>query len=67
MGLASLSANSENIPPNPEEYAKMIVNMIKDLGCILVLEPVRLIVGNGGILVSKVTYNKKTSIKTLSS
>ena len=55
--------NSENIPPNPEEYAKMIVNMIKDLGCILVLEPGRLIVGNGGILVSKVTYNKKTSYK----
>ncbi len=47
-------------PPSPEEYASMIVETIQDLNCQLVLEPGRLIVGNAGILVSKVIRVKDT-------
>ncbi len=51
---------SDKIPPSPHDYASMIKQVTKDLNCKLILEPGRLIVGNAGILVTKVTYVKKT-------
>lgn len=45
------------------EFAKVIIPAIKETGCQLVLEPGRFIVGNAGILVSKVLYNKETGGK----
>lgn len=45
-------------PPDPEEYARAVIDASKDIGCILILEPGRVIVGNAGILVSKVLYTK---------
>lgn len=49
--------------PSPAEYAKMTIEVTKDLGCKLAFEPGRLICGNAGILVSEVTYLKKTEHK----
>ena len=46
-------------PPHPSIYAEAILNEISDLNCTLVLEPGRVIVGNAGILVTKVLYTKK--------
>jgi len=43
----------------PRDYAKAIVPAAKKLGVDLVLEPGRFIVGNSGILVSRVTYVKQ--------
>lgn len=45
-------------PPLPEEYANAIKQEMRDLNCTLILEPGRVIVGNAGILVTKVLYTK---------
>ncbi|MCG8490245.1 MAG: diaminopimelate decarboxylase [Sneathiellales bacterium] len=48
-----------NIPPGPESYATVALNSLGNLGCQLIFEPGRLIVGNAGLLVSKVIYVKQ--------
>ncbi|MEN3975196.1 diaminopimelate decarboxylase [Emcibacter sp. SYSU 3D8] len=47
-------------PPHPDAYAALIARLIGPLDCQVVLEPGRLIVGNAGILVSKVVHVKQT-------
>ncbi len=47
-------------PPHPDRYAELVSRIIGPLECEVILEPGRLIVGNAGILVSKVVYVKKT-------
>ncbi|MBI3793958.1 MAG: diaminopimelate decarboxylase [Nitrospinae bacterium] len=51
-------------PPLPAELAKEIVPLLKKTDCTIVFEPGRVIVGNAGILVSKVLYAKKNEGKT---
>jgi len=46
-------------PPLPAEYAAIVRKHIGGLGVELVLEPGRLIVGNAGILVTRVEYVKE--------
>lgn len=48
------------VPPSPADYAAMVKRTVGHLGCKLVFEPGRLLVGNAGILVSKVIYLKKS-------
>jgi diaminopimelate decarboxylase len=50
-------------PPNPAEYARAIIEASKDLDCTFIFEPGRVIVGNAGILVTKVLYTKKNEDK----
>jgi diaminopimelate decarboxylase len=50
-------------PPHPVEYASTILEEIKGFGCTLILEPGRVIVGNAGILVSRVLYTKENEEK----
>ncbi len=50
-------------PPAPMELAKEIVPMLKKHNCTIVFEPGRLIVGNAGVLVTKVLYTKRTEAK----
>lgn len=50
-------------PPHPSEYAQAILNETEDLDVTLIFEPGRVIVGNAGILVTKVLYTKRTSQK----
>jgi diaminopimelate decarboxylase len=50
-------------PPHPNEYAQAILKEIQDQELTLILEPGRVIVGNGGILVTKVLYTKSTTEK----
>ena len=50
-------------PPHPVEYAATILEEIRGFGCTLILEPGRVIVGNSGILVSKVLYIKENEEK----
>ena len=45
-------------PPEPMVYAAMVKRVAHNLGCTLMFEPGRMIVGNAGILVSRVTYVK---------
>ncbi len=50
-------------PPVPRVFAEAMIAVIKDLGCTIVLEPGRVIVGNAGVLVTKVLYDKRTPAK----
>jgi diaminopimelate decarboxylase len=50
-------------PPHPIEYASTILEEIRGFGCTLILEPGRVIVGNAGVLVSKVLYTKENEEK----
>lgn len=45
-------------PPELAEYARVVVEVLQDTGLKLILEPGRVIVGNAGILVTKVLYRK---------
>ena len=45
-------------PPEPLAYAEMVKRVAHNLGCTLMFEPGRMIVGNAGILVSQVIYVK---------
>lgn len=51
-------------PPLPRAFAKALMDILEDLECTLILEPGRVIVGNAGILVTKVLYVKKALAKT---
>jgi diaminopimelate decarboxylase len=51
-------------PPDPVAYAAIVKNATKGLGCKLIFEPGRLIVGNAGILVTRVLYVKHGEGKT---
>jgi len=46
-------------PPPPREYAEALMKELSGLDCTLILEPGRVIVGNAGILVTRVLYTKE--------
>ncbi|KWV54115.1 diaminopimelate decarboxylase [Bradyrhizobium macuxiense] len=50
-------------PPAPDAYAAMVKRVTHNLGCTLMFEPGRLIVGNAGILVTRVIYVKPGEAK----
>jgi len=50
-------------PPHPRDYAQALLHELGDIDCTLILEPGRVIVGNAGILVTKVLYTKDTGEK----
>ena len=50
-------------PPHPRDLAGALTPMLGDLKCRLIMEPGRSIVGNAGILVTRVLYNKETEAK----
>src|SRR5579871_4756653 len=45
-------------PPLPSAYAAMVKRVTHNLGCTLLFEPGRMVVGNAGILVARVIYVK---------
>ena len=51
------------VPPEPAAYAAMVKRVSHNLGCTLLFEPGRMIVGNAGILVTKVIYVKHGEAK----
>ncbi len=46
-------------PPHPSEYGKAVIETLDQAPLTLILEPGRVIVGNAGILVTKVLYTKR--------
>jgi diaminopimelate decarboxylase len=50
-------------PPAPDAYAAMVKRVTHNLGCTLMFEPGRMIVGNAGILVTRVIYVKHGAAK----
>ena len=51
-------------PPDPDAYAAVVKRATRGLGCRLIFEPGRLIVGNAGTLVTRVLYVKRGEAKT---
>ena len=58
-GLGIAYGNDNNPPPSPEAYAKVVAKRTAALGCQVILEPGRAIVGDAGALVASVIYLKK--------
>ncbi|MBM4124543.1 MAG: diaminopimelate decarboxylase [Nitrospira sp.] len=54
---------SDEVPPLPQHLADAISPLVRDLKCILIMEPGRVIVGNAGILVTRVLYIKEGESK----
>ena len=50
-------------PPLPSKYGEAVLEATKGLGVTLIFEPGRSIVGNAGVLATKVIYTKKGSEK----
>jgi diaminopimelate decarboxylase len=57
-GGLGISYNGEEAP-SPASYASLVIEATRDLGLTLVLEPGRILVGNAGALVTRVTFTKK--------
>lgn len=54
---------SDETPPLPQDLADAITPLIRDLKCVLIMEPGRVIVGNAGILVTRLLYMKDGEAK----
>ena len=61
LGIPYVGGNDG--PPSPRAYADVVKSAVKGLGCKLLFEPGRLLVGNAGILVARVLYVKKGEAK----
>jgi diaminopimelate decarboxylase len=48
----------DEIPPDPQQYADAIVGAFRDLPVTIILEPGRVLVGNAGILLTRMLYTK---------
>jgi diaminopimelate decarboxylase len=53
----------QEAPPHPNEYGKAILEALGETRFTLILEPGRVIVGNAGILVTRVLYTKRSESK----
>jgi diaminopimelate decarboxylase len=51
-------------PPERNAYASAVAKIVKPLGCRLLLEPGRTLVGPAGVLLTRVLYTKQTPSKT---
>lgn len=60
-GLGIPYHHDQEAPPHPEAYAAVVRDKVGQLGCTLVIEPGRLLVGNAGVLITKVEYVKEGS------
>ncbi len=50
-------------PPSPAEYGQTLERALGGLGMTLICEPGRVIVGNAGVLLTRVLYGKANSVK----
>ena len=63
-GLGIPYRDDNKPPPDPSAYAEVVKRATRGLDCKLIFEPGRLIVGNAGILVTRVLYLKRGEAKT---
>ena len=63
-GLGIPYREDNDPPPDPAAYAAVVKRATRGLDCKLIFEPGRMIVGNAGILVTRVIYVKRGEAKT---
>ena len=51
-------------PPSPAEYARTALSAVGDTGATVIFEPGRVVVGNAGVLLTRVLYRKRTPART---
>ena len=62
-GGLGISYNQEE-PPEPKRFSGEVLPVLRDLDATIITEPGRVIVGNAGALLARVTYRKDTSAKS---
>ncbi|MDG1007366.1 MAG: diaminopimelate decarboxylase [Alphaproteobacteria bacterium] len=62
-GLGVPYGRDNDTPPDPSAYAQIIADTLSDSGCMIMLEPGRLIAANAGILVTSVIRTKQGQAK----
>jgi diaminopimelate decarboxylase len=62
-GLGIPYRDNNDPPPHPEAYAAVVKRATRNLGCKLIFEPGRLLVGNAGIMVTRVLFMKHGDAK----
>jgi diaminopimelate decarboxylase len=62
-GLGIPYRDDNEPPPHPDAYAKVVKRATRGLDCRLIFEPGRLLVGNAGILVTRVLFVKHGEAK----
>jgi len=62
-GLGIPYRDDNEPPPHPEAYAAVVKRATRDLKCRLIFEPGRLLVGNAGILLTRVLFVKHGEAK----
>jgi len=63
-GLGVPYGNENGSVPTPADYAATVAETVGDLGCRLLFEPGRMIVGNAGVLLTRVLRIKEGSTRT---
>ncbi len=63
-GLGIPYKKGDEAPPHPSEFGAAVVERLKGRKERLILEPGRVIVGNAGVLLTKVLYVKRTEART---
>jgi diaminopimelate decarboxylase len=53
----------QETPPHPRDYGQALIKELEGLDVTLILEPGRVLVGNAGILVTRVSYTKDSEAK----
>ena len=62
-GGLGIKYSDDDIEPDLQEYGTLVKQILGNLNCRIIFEPGRYIVGNCGILVTKVLYKKKSQNK----
>ena len=62
-GGLGIKYTEDDIQPDLQEYGKLVKQILGNLNCRIIFEPGRYIVGNSGILVTKVLHKKKSQNK----
>jgi diaminopimelate decarboxylase len=63
-GLGIPYRHDNDPPPDPTAYAEVVKRATQALDCTLIFEPGRLIVGNAGVMLTRVIYLKRAEAKT---
>ncbi|QLH40249.1 MAG: diaminopimelate decarboxylase [Defluviicoccus sp.] len=63
-GLGVPYGNEDDGVPTPADYAAAVADTVGDLGCRILFEPGRMLVGNAGVLLTRVVRIKEGSTRT---
>ncbi|MDC3107898.1 diaminopimelate decarboxylase [Paracoccaceae bacterium] len=63
-GGLGIKYTDDDLEPDLQEYGTLVKQILGNLNCRIIFEPGRYIVGNSGILVTKVLHNKKSQNKS---